>query len=678
MSSDPEVCCTISRLYGTPAFVVPNVEDIPSREFKRVCGATFRKDKNVWLFPAFYPYIEDALRDLRIVVPGIVFSDEAVEHTVSEIGQREGSPIPEGYEFATIPYAHQLEGLNFVLKHLRGGVFYDMGLGKTKIVVDLLRICRQKALILSPLIGVGNWLAEIERHSGGDLSAHALFAESKAAKAAKREHDKVCRPIRKALKEAKKDLEKAKKEMRLDACYEAEARIARYTHELEDTGSGATKARLADIEYAKDKDALVVTYDTAKRYADAILQRYDYEIIVADESHYMRNNRSARTKAAQALASKAYRRILLSGTPSLGDPMHLFGQLYFLARYAPGKSWWHFRKHFLVFSEYNDKMVVGYKNLDMLNERVQRLSIRKTKEECLDLPERQILDVPFSLRGDQKRIYNELVGEACASLEDGSLYDTDSAATVLQKLLQVLSGFFIKPPPDICDGCEWVEACVESKIKPYTKRCVVEQKLPLRETLRMKSNPKLEAFAELMEAILVEPRNKCIVWCHFSEELDIVEEWLREQNLGYVRVDGSNSNRSSELGAQFAEDNKCRVYLAQIATGVAINLTCANYTVYFGLNYSLDSYLQSMDRNYRIGQEVPVFVYRLVAEGSILDYVAKALQRNIDVANLLTSRIDCLLCSHHNECLENGVEPFTKKCIHESRVSRVTTRPKKL
>lgn len=618
--------CGFSRLHGTPVFVAP--PGLPHQEVKRVFGATFLEERCLWLFPAFYPFTANVVRDLKIVFgDALQFTLEAQQHIAENeriAEEMKQSPysvsLREGFEFVTKPYEHQIEALKYALRNLRCGILYDMGLGKTKIAIDLIRHEREKTLILTPVVGIRVWLREFGTHARpGEFKVLPLVGAGKAEKKEK-------------------------------------------------------------ISEAGDYDVVIVGYDTAKRYAEDIIKVFPYTCIIADESHNLRERGSERTKAACYLASRAARRIIMSGTPSLGNPLHLYGQLYFLAPYIPATSFWTFRNIYTVQSKHNKKFIVGFKNLDHLNDKVQRICIRKTKEECLELPERTIIDRYFQVVGSQRDLYNQLVTEACAQLEEGQLYEAPHAAAVLQKLLQVLSGMFIEPLPKICDGCMYVHSCVEERIRPYTKRCMQATTPPLQAVTRLKENPKMDELAGLLDELLAEERNKVIIWAYFIAELDMVEEFLNKREIPHVRVDGSTSSCAYDIATRFNTDPNIKVYLGQLATGTALTLTAANYMIYYNLSYSLDQYLQALDRNYRIGQKEKVFVYRLICENSVLEFVARALRQKVDIANSLTERINCMFCQHEKElnCLAKGSKPFGSGCVYKSRVDRVVTRPEPL
>lgn len=619
--------CGLSTLHGTPIFVIPRPEHVHSQEVKRILGATYDKASGVWLFPAYYPFIFDVLHDFDVVFGAgcVQFTPEANNEisanrmVEAELAQ---TPFPEVYRsdfrFITEPRTYQRQGLAYMLRVPRCGVFYDMGLGKTKMIIDFLRHEKQKALVLAPLVAVRMWPDQAREHGGDELRVLCFLGKS-------------------------------------------------------------AEQRRGVLENLAGVDVLVAGYDSAKRYADEIMEAFPYTIIVADESHNLRSHDSDRTKATLRLASKAHRRVIMSGTPSLGNPMHLYGQMRFLAHFFPG-DFWHFRQNYTVRAKRNPRILVGFKNLSLLNEKIHRVCIRKMKEDCEDLPERTIIDVPFEVSAEQRKMYNELVVEACTELEEGKIYEAPHAAAVLQKLLQILSGFFIVPPPNICDGCAHLEECVPNKIQPYTKRCYV-QSTPLPQAVkRLEKNSKLDALGELLDSILVEERNKVIIWGFFTAELDIVAEYLEKNDIRYVRVDGTNSETAPQVAKAFNADPDIRVYLAQIATGVSLTLNSAAYTIYYGLTYKLDEYLQSMDRNLRLGQDKAVFVYRLIASRSVLEFVADALAQKVDIAAALANTINCVLCRHAKErdCLAKGILPFGSGCVHKDRVNRVVTRPELL
>lgn len=625
---------TMGSVYNTPVFVLRTE---PNPRLKKVYGANWSRANSAWRFPAFYPVHTRVLSDLKAIMPELVYSEDVQKH-IEVISQE--VELPDDFSFITAPFQHQREGLLHIYRNYRAGLFYDPGLGKTKVVVDLYRLLQQPMLIFCPRIMLHDWVAEFKKHGNID---NVIVLD------------------------------------------------------------GTKKAKLKSIKAAQDNvpAATIVTYSTARLYQESIIQ-IPYDIVVADESHQMKTPFSKRTQAAQALAARAYRRILLSGTPSLGSPFDLYGQLRFLGKYFCSEDWWAFKKKFGVFPEWELKegrprMLLGFKNTDLMRDRVLYVCTRKTKDECLDLPERQILDVVFDLAPKQKKAYNNLISERCdpkgfgylTMMEEEELNHT--AGPVLEphlivteevvlfgKLDQVSSGFLYKTRknPRYCDGCQHVQACTQNNVRPYTTECEVTKKPPPRTTDYIGTNAREAHLKELLTTLLEDDTHKVIVWANLIEELDQIQKTVEAAGYEYVRVAGGvDAQALQERKKRFNTDATCRVYIGQVQTGIGVTLNAANYTIYYSLPWSLEHYLQSIDRNYRIGQERKVTVYRLLARHTLDVTKAAALDQKKDFSDLVTKSATCATCSQFaTRCAKFNVELFDPDCIYDRTMLRHTAK----
>ena len=139
-------------------------------------------------------------------------------------------------------------------------------------------------------------------------------------------------------------------------------------------------------------------------------------------------------------------------------------------------------------------------------------------------------------------------------------------------------------------------------------------------------------------------------------------------------VDGSTTHRIKELETEFETDDTCRVYLAQISTGISITLNAAKYTIYYSRDWSLENRKQSLFRNFRIGQDKRTIVYDICARGTIETQQLTALQSKADVSELLTSKIECVLCNQYSECLKENISPWTTNCVLSTNVEKKIAR----
>ncbi len=624
---------------GTPVFLASGNH----QSFGRVFGAAWDGDRALWMYPAFYPASTKVLADLRAMSNDIrvTFSDQALQHVnalervLADLTEKK---LPPEFPFVTQPYQHQIEGLCHVYYNLRAALFFDPGLGKSKIAVDLLRLLRHlgvraQALVLGPKVTIQNWGREIDRHSGRQLRWAAIGGKRKEREDAIR--------------------------------------------------------RVAD----EDIDVVLATYDTARSLGDLMVSTLPYRILICDEAHLVKSWDSDRTKATWEIAQKASRRVNMTGSPTQGNPLDLYGQYRILGDCFMPEEYFAFRKKFCESPGENSRIVVGYKNLDVLNARTTFLSSRRTKDECLDLPPRTIVDIEYVLSPVQVGIHNQLVNEM--KLDPDLLADQlgldanrrarmpprarmPHRAATLTKLLQVASGFLIKneSDPSFCDnvepgGCRHLETCVENRIRPRTAACQVDP-TPLPDTITtLDENPKLDALAELLDTLMHDNDEKVIIWCVFKREIALVEQLLVDRGDKHVRVDGDTEDVQAQIDA-FNDDPTVRVYLAQATTGVGITLNVAANTVCFSLPYTLTTYTQMLDRNHRIGQTRPVTVWRLIGRGTPEPAIAKLLDNKVDVDNVLTKKIDCLVCPEALRCQLEGVEPFDATCIYPRKVARPT------
>lgn len=621
----------LGTVYGTPIFTL----QCSLGAVKKVYGATFSGASQTWRFPAFHPVHRIVLDDLKKAVRDLSLSPEVVQH---EKALDSCVALPSDFSFITPPYQHQRDGVLHLYRNLRAGLFYAPGLGKCKITVDLQRLTSEKMLVVCPLVMLSTWAAEFQKH--GEISDVLIIDGSKKEKTARLLKAQQCTPT-----------------------------------------------------------VTVITYASAALYTEALL-KIDYSAIIVDESHQLKSPFSKRTTAVTALALRARRRVLLSGTPSLGSPFDLYAQLRFLGTYFCPENWWAFRKMFGVFPDWEKddnvpKMLLGFKNLETMNDRVKLVSLKKTKEECLDLPDQHVIDEYFALYPDQKHEYNTFVVDRCLGagfalknqMLEGTLCQADGLTspahviadetiTLLGKVDQISSGFVYMSVrnPGLCNGCPSVTSCVTAGIKPYSLACKVVTKEPAVVVHRFKSNARLDRCKGLLEAIIEEPLNKAIIWANFNAELDDLENMLKVLGVEYVRVQGGMA-REDLTSAMDTFNNiaTCRVYIGQVSTGVGITLNAANYTIYYNLPWSLEHYLQSLDRNYRIGQTRKVTVYRLLGYHTLDESKAKALDQKLDFSLLVTAGSVCATCpDFYTRCNKYKIRLYDKECKYDRTMLRHT------
>ena len=128
---------------------------------------------------------------------------------------------------------------------------------------------------------------------------------------------------------------------------------------------------------------------------------------------------------------------------------------------------------------------------------------------------------------------------------------------------------------------------------------------------------KLEALRHLVADLRAEG-HKALVFSQFTRHLDLVEAMLTEDAVTFRRLDGSTAERQRRDEVDAFQRGEADVFLLSLkAGGTGLNLTAASYVIHLdpGWNPAVED--QATDRAHRIGQDKPVTVYRLVAQGTV-------------------------------------------------------------
>jgi len=656
----------------TPVFQMNDPTCFDSR-WSRVYGATEDIKNERYLFPAFPPFIENVLHDLTKVHKSITLTENAQNWVNSLKSHSELLAQAQQRNFVTPSFSHQLEGYAEVVQNYRWILNWEMGTGKSKVIIDAIPEFEGKVLILCPRIATHNWVKEIKLHSGGLLSATRLTG-SRASKlkqlAESKDYDVLISSYDTA---------------RIYGIPKLFPKVIEFLRQYNRVPNPKFIKILKSINDEKEQIHCVQEWvanratpqEIAKYLQSKIrgepqwLSDFPYITIVGDESHKVKRIQSARTKVCLQLSRKATRRYLLTGTLSQGDPRDLYPQLKFLAPYVTPENFTTFKSTFLVMSPHNDHIVVGFKNLHVLNKRVAEISSQKKLEECVDLPERRFESIEFELSPAQRRDYNYVVKEWAIERPDAPALEIQNGAIRVNKLLQLCSGFIYVPQDTgICNTCDKVEYCVSRRIQPGNSQCDLRHLIDktAKEELRYSPNPKLQALESLLEGIV--PSAKSIVWANYTAELDDIETLFKKNNWGYVRVDGSTTHKIKQMEERFQKDGQCRLYLGQISTGIAITLTAAKYTIYYSRSWKADDRDQSLGRAFRIGQNQKTVVYDICAAKTLEIQQLIALKNKKDVSQLLTEKINCTLCREYCRCVEDGTNPWSDTCVLSTKASR--------
>jgi len=321
-------------------------------------------------------------------------------------------------------------------------------------------------------------------------------------------------------------------------------------------------------EWSSTSDITLTSYGLLRRDIDMFLSR-QYEMYVLDEIQAIKNPRSALSQAAFSL--KGGYRLGLTGTPIENSVQDLWSLFNFM---IPG---------LLPSSERVDEVIRTEQGLASLRSIIKPFIKRRSKKEVLiELPERTEIKFPCEMESMQRDLYDAVLKDAQNEAEK-YLNGQGRYTSLFEKLLR-LRQICVHPALAGADGSF-----------PATK---------------------VAALMELLESSLGSG-HKVLVFSQWTSALDIIEPMISRAFGETLRLDGSTRDRAG-LIAEFKENESRQVLLLSLkAGGVGLNLTEADHVYFLDSWWNPAVEQQAADRVYRMGQDKPVFIYKLMVKNSI-------------------------------------------------------------
>jgi SNF2 family DNA or RNA helicase len=349
----------------------------------------------------------------------------------------------------------------------------------------------------------------------------------------------------------------------------------------------------------------VEAFSTKKgmQFAEKFLSSHN-TLIGIDESTTIKNPAAKRTKNIVSLRPLTKYRRILTGSPVTKSPLDLFTQCYFLDPYLLDQSSYYvFRTRYAVCRKINVsgrqvEIVVGYRNLAELSEKLKPFSYRVLKDDCLDLPKKTFMKRTVELTDEQKKVYKQMKQEAIAFL-NGKMVTSATVITQLMRLHQITCGHFKSNDGTIQD---------------------------------LKNN----RISELMD-ILEEVEGKAVIWAHYRHDIDKIRQAISkkygENTIVTYYGDTTTDDRQRAIKKIQDKDSPVRFIIGTPQTGgYGITLTGASTMIYYSNGYDLEKRQQSEARIDRIGQEKPMTYIDIMAEDTIDDKIVKSLRNKVNIA----------------------------------------------
>ncbi|MBM3382115.1 MAG: DEAD/DEAH box helicase [Betaproteobacteria bacterium] len=340
--------------------------------------------------------------------------------------------------------------------------------------------------------------------------------------------------------------------------------------------------------------------------------------MVFDESQRIKNLQAQTTQAALRLRPVAQRCIIATGTPIANRPLDLFSQYQVMDKGETfGKSFPAFKNTFCEMEVQKINVgrktirvekFIGTRNPDELQASILRTSLRRLKNEVLDLPPVVFKDFIVELKAEQKHVYAQMRDHL--KVEIGNMSEKEITANASNLVVKLLRLSQISSNPLL--------------LSPEYKG----------------SNAKLSELEDLLEDTFSDDTKKVILWSHYVDNVRHLQT-LYAEKYGAVAHTGEMTVEERQASVKNFQDNPaCRLFIAtpqSAKEGLTLlprdGKMVADTMVYLDLSFDSASYVQSQARFHRIGQQaVRCLVIHLIAESTVDEYIRNTVLEKLKTA----------------------------------------------
>lgn len=440
---------------------------------------------------------------------------------------------PVNFKFKTKPFDHQIEGFNYGLNNNRWLLGDEQGLGKTKQVIDIAVAKKlingyKHCLIICGVNGLKwNWVNEVHTHS--DEDAYILGQRT--------------------LKNGKITI----------------GSTADKLTDLDGLSSILSYFIITNVETLRDEKI-------AAKIADLCATK-EIGIVAIDEIHKCKNPASQQGKGILKIQPEC--RIAMTGTPLMNTPMDLFIILKWLG--YEKHAFYAFKKHYCEFGGYGGYEIIGYRNLNELQDRLTEIMLRRLKDDVLDLPEKTFINEYVELTPKQTQIYKEVTAEIKANIDNIKMANNPLAELIRMRQATGYTGIL---------------------------------------STTIKESAKLDRMEELVEEA-VSNGKKVVIFSNWTQMTTPIKDRLGRYNPAIITGE-INPDVRQRMVDKFQKDPTCKVIVGTIgAMGTGLTLTAGTVEIFVDEPWTMAAKSQAVDRCHRIGAKSNVTVYTLMAKGTI-------------------------------------------------------------
>ncbi|MFT5260779.1 MAG: SNF2 family DNA or RNA helicase [Saprospiraceae bacterium] len=350
-------------------------------------------------------------------------------------------------------------------------------------------------------------------------------------------------------------------------------------------------------------DIVLTTYQLVVRDAD-VLMKHSYSYLILDESQRIKNPKS---KSAQQLRKlRAQHRLCLTGTPLENHLGELWAQFDFLMPGFLGNEKT-FNKHYRTPIEKQGDV----ERTAALQRRIGPMLLRRTKDlVASELPKKTEITRTVPLLGAQRDLYE----------------------TIRLMMHDKVRGEIAKR------GMNRSQILILDALLKLRQVCCHPDLVKLEAARKVKTSAKLDLLMEMLSE-LVNERRRILVFSQFTSMLAVIEAQLKDADIGYTKLTGQTKNREAVID-QFQQGDVPVFLISLKAGGIGLNLTAADTVIHYDPWWNPAVEDQATDRAHRIGQDKPVFVYKLITEETVESKIVELQERKRQLAKRAYGQVE--------------------------------------
>jgi len=467
--------------------------------------------------------------------------------------------IPEEFKYKTKPFKHQEDCMLYGLSHNKWLLGDEQGLGKTKEVIDIaiakkLQYGYKHCLIICCVNGLKwNWKAEIKTHSNEN-----------------------CWILGQTIKNHREVIGSNEK---------------KYMDLLDlqngvDVPINDSYFIITNIESLRNNDILNKLVE--------LCDKGIIDMIAADEIHLgVKNPKSLQGKAFLKLHADTM--IAMTGTPLMNSPVDLYTLLRWLG--VETHSFYTFQQHYCSYGGYGGYEIIGYKNLDELQKRLDAIMLRRRKADVLDLPEKIYIKEYVEMTSKQAQIYKEVTMDIQAHIDQIKKANNPLAELIRLRQATGYTGIL---------------------------------------SSQVEESAKLDRMIEIVQESLSNGK-KVVIFSNWTQITNAVEYYLAENEIyNYASITGDTKDDERQLIVDGFQSGQFDIVIGTIgAMGTGLTLTAGTVEIFMDEPWNRAKKEQAEDRCHRVGQTNNLTIYTLITKGTIDERIYELVEEKGAMADLL-------------------------------------------